>query len=189
MIKIIILGLLSQRNLSGYEIIRYLELSSSEKWAKIKIGSIYHSLKMLEKNEMIKVESIENSGKRTKTIYSILEKGSAFFEKELEKNLSTADLTFPGSLYTSITFLEKLPKDVAIKSIDKQLLRLREELEIWMSDKKEKERFQQAPLPKYMEALFRNGAKHIEADIELLEEIKKCLDIDSFEIILPELNK
>ncbi|SNS69187.1 transcriptional regulator, PadR family [Anaerovirgula multivorans] len=189
MIKLMLLGLLQQRNLTGYEIIQYLNLSHAESWAGIKIGSIYYALNKMEENELIKVESIENIGNRSRTIYSITEKGEHFFERKLEDTLSEVDLNFPNSLYTAVTFLGELPYEKAKKAIDVHINNLEKELKSWKAAEKAKEKVQSKTLPNYMKALLKNGCTHIEVNIEFLKEIKELLSKESFEVHLPPLNK
>ena len=187
--KLMLLGLLSQRNLTGYEIKQYLSLSDAENWAKIKTGSIYYALKKMEDDNLIEVQSVEYTGNRSRTVYSITEKGKSFFKKKLESTLSKADVNFPSSLYTSVTFLEKLPYEKAVNAVDKHINNLKKELKNWKSAEKSKKKVQSRPLPQYMEALFTNGRRHIKANIEFLEKIKELLSEESFEIQLPPLNE
>ncbi|SCZ07624.1 PadR family transcriptional regulator [Alkaliphilus peptidifermentans] len=189
MIKIMLLGLLQQRDLTGYEILQYLKLSHAESWAGIKIGSIYYALNKMEEENIIKIQSIESVGNRSRTIYSITEKGEHFFERKLEDTLSQVDLNFPNSLYTAVTFLGELPYEKAIKAIDIHIKSLEKELVIWKKAEKAKEEIQSKKLPNYMKALLKNGCTHIEVNIDFLKEIKELLSKESFEVHLPDINK
>lgn len=184
-----LLGLLQQRDLTGYEIVQYLNLSHAESWAGIKVGSIYYALKKMDEKGLVKVQSIENVGNRSRTIYSITEKGEHFFERKLEDTLSEVDLNFPNSLYTAVTFLGELPYEKAIKAIDTHINNLEKELRIWETAEKEKEKVQSKTLPNYMKALLENGCTHIKVNIKFLKEIKDLLSKESFEVHLPPLNK
>lgn len=187
MAKLMLLGLLKQKNLTGYEIKQYLKLSHAESWAGIKTGSIYYALKKMEENNLIKIKSIENTGNRSRTIYSITKKGENYLEKELESTLKKADLNFPSSLYTSLTFLKELPYKKAIKAIDTHIKKLEAELKNWESDKNLKEKINNKPIPDYMKALFKNGSRHIKANIDFLKEIKALIPNEPFDIELPPL--
>ncbi|MBS4534278.1 PadR family transcriptional regulator [Clostridium sp. D2Q-14] len=189
MTKLMLLGLLQQKDLTGYEIKQYLNLSHAESWAGIKTGSIYYALKAMEEKKLVTVQSVENVGNRSRTIYSITEKGKKFLKKELEDTLSKVDLNFPNSLYTSLTFLGELPYKKAIKAINTHINKLEKELENWKADENLKEKAQSKPLPGYMKALFKNGYKHIKANIEFLKEIRELLPKESFEVHLPPLSK
>lgn len=189
MTKLMLLGLLKQRDLTGYEIKQYLNLSHAENWAGIKTGSIYYALKKMEEKKLVKVKSVKHTGNRSRTIYSITEKGEKFFEEQLVNTLSQTDLNFPNSLYTALTFLGELPNQKSVTAINEQINKLEKELENWKADENLKEKAQSQPLPKYMRVLFKNGRKHIKANIEFLKEIKLLLPEESFEVKLPPLNK
>ncbi len=184
-----LLGLLQQRDLTGYEIVQYLNLSHAESWAGIKVGSIYYALKKMDEKRLVKIQSVENVGNRSRTIYSITEKGKDFFERKLEDTLSEVDLNFPNSLYTAVTFLGELPYEKAIKAIDTHINNLEKELRIWETAETEKEKVQSKTLPNYMKALLKNGCTHIQANIKFLKEIKDLLSKEAFEVHLPPLNK
>lgn len=184
-----LLGLLSQRDLTGYEIKQYLELSHAESWANIKTGSIYYALKKMEENKLVKVDSVKHTGNRSRTIYSITEEGRNFFKKRLEDTLRQPDLNFPNSLYTSFTFLGEISSEKAVQAIKVNIKSLEKELENWKINEQLKEKVQSKPLPNYMKALFKNGRKHIEANIEYLKEILDLLPKESFEVFLPPLDK
>lgn len=48
----------------GYEIKRYLEITRSDQWAGILVGSIYHAIKRLESEGMIAKRALEHVGNR-----------------------------------------------------------------------------------------------------------------------------
>ena len=70
-----VLGLLKTKPMSGYEIQQLLIISQSDSWAGILPGSIYHALKKMEKEQLVAIDSIEQTGNRSKAIYKITEQG------------------------------------------------------------------------------------------------------------------
>lgn len=184
-----LLGLIKQRDMTGYEIIQYLKSSHAESWAGIKIGSIYYALNKMEEDDLIEIRSVENIGHRSRTYYGITEKGSLFFESRLEETLSKADLNFPNALYSAVTFLGALPYEKAVHAIDNHVAKLKKELVIWKEAEHQKEKVQAKPLPNYMKALLKNGCSHIELNIEFLEEIKSLLASENFNIHLPPIDE
>lgn len=189
MTRLMLLGLLKQKSLSGYEIKQYLSLSHADKWAGIKTGSIYYALKKMEKEKLVEKKSVEYTGNRSRTIYEITERGETEFTEMLVNKLKKVDLNFPNSLYTTITFLGELDKQTASNAIDQHIKKLKKELDEWKQDEELKKHSQDTPLPKYMKALFVNGQKHIEANIEFLETVKKVLKDEKFNIELPPINE
>lgn len=187
-IKLMVLGLLSHRSMTGYEMLQYLKMSYAEQWAGIKIGSLYYALNKMESEALIEIKSVENVGKRSKTTYSITQNGDAFFEKHLEERLSQMDLNFPAGLYSAITFLGNLPNERIEKAIDHHIDSLQRELLLWKNAESLKAEAGSKHLSKYMFAMFKNGCGHIELNIEFLKEIKSLLSKEKFEAHLPDVD-
>jgi DNA-binding PadR family transcriptional regulator len=69
--RLFVLGLLTWRPLSGYEMQVILQLNQTERWAGILPGSIYHALKKLAAEGMVVLQATEQVGNRAKAIYAI----------------------------------------------------------------------------------------------------------------------
>lgn len=189
MTQLMLLGLIKNKAMSGYEIKQYLNLSHAEKWAGIQTGSIYYALKKLEEEELIEIKSVEHTGNRASTIYGITDKGKQFFKQLLIESFNQTEVNYPNSLYTSLTFLGELSTIEAKEVINNQIKNLKKELVEWEDDRKLKEEALSGELPEYLNALFDNGANHIQANIDLLEKINNLLSESSFELYLPPLEK
>ena len=81
MVRLILLGMLKIRPLSGYEIQQVLQTSQTDVWAGVLPGSIYHALKKMDKEGLVEVDSLEKTGHRIKAIYKITEKGLTEFKR------------------------------------------------------------------------------------------------------------
>lgn len=120
MTRLFVLGFLNVQPLSGYDIQQILQLNDTERWGGVLVGSIYHALKKMEKEELIEVDSIERTGHRQKAIYKITPKGKEHFIELLEKSLEESSAVFPSSLYTALSFVDTLPKEQVIKALERQ---------------------------------------------------------------------
>lgn len=89
MIRGIILFYLNIKPTHGYEIQRFLQLSGTEKWAKIQSGSIYYAINKLEKEKKIAVLREERNGSRIRKIYKITEEGKQALKEEMKEALRT----------------------------------------------------------------------------------------------------
>ena len=58
MTQLFVLGALQMRPMSGYDIQLMLQQSEAERWSGVQVGSIYHALKKLEKNQYIEIDKI-----------------------------------------------------------------------------------------------------------------------------------
>ncbi|MER7206618.1 PadR family transcriptional regulator [Streptosporangium sp. NPDC000239] len=78
--RVLLLGVLLDGPLHGYEVRRRLELMGTQHWANVAYGSIYHGLaKMADEGLLERVEE----GKGGKTVYGITEIGRAEFARHL----------------------------------------------------------------------------------------------------------
>ncbi|WP_028543844.1 PadR family transcriptional regulator [Paenibacillus taiwanensis] len=80
--KDIILGLLMQGPMSGYDIKQHYEVSLGH-FFDASYGSVYPTLKQLEKTALIEKETIIQEGKPNKNLYSITDQGKEQFYQYL----------------------------------------------------------------------------------------------------------
>ena len=81
-----LLGLINQRPLNPYEIIKQLQIMNVHRWYNIANSTVYATLKVLEKKEYI-YGSIEKDGNMPdKTIYSLTDKGKQEFVATLQQS-------------------------------------------------------------------------------------------------------
>jgi DNA-binding PadR family transcriptional regulator len=78
-LKFIVLKIIKEKPIHGYEIIRTVEQRSNGRWTP-SAGSIYPILEGLEKNGIIRSEEIER-----KKVYAITPKGELAFDRMTEK--------------------------------------------------------------------------------------------------------
>lgn len=173
MVRLWILGLLSKRPMHGYEIKQYLEITRSDQWAGILVGSIYHAIKRLESEGLIARKALEHVGNRTRAVYEITPAGEKEFRRLLQEAWRTPSRTFPSTLYTVISFLHDLPKDVVLAAVDEQIGALEEALAQW--DEGERIKAQYGDPTGVQKLLFENGREHLRADLKLLKAIRERL--------------
>ena len=82
-----LLGLINQRPLNPYEIIKQLQIINVHRWYNIANSTVYATLKVLEKKEYI-YGSVEKDGNMPdKTIYSLTDKGKQEFVATLQQSI------------------------------------------------------------------------------------------------------
>jgi len=89
MLEYVILGLLMQKNQTGYQMKRYMMVSTSN-FFNASFGSIYPALARLEKKGMITSMAEVEHGKYTK-VYTIQEAGKASFIEWLQEPANVSD--------------------------------------------------------------------------------------------------
>lgn len=174
MTRLMILGLLSSRAMTGYEIQHELQLYHADKWAGILSGSVYHALKKLEQEGMIELDLVEKTGNRSKASYKLTEKGNAELYSLLVDSLKQGSVVYPTTLYTGLTFLHMLPKDIAVEAINMQKSTLEKELDMMKGGQSEKESVYN--MPEHVRAIFDNIYDHIELQISFLSKLKGIIE-------------
>ena len=169
MTRLMVLGLLKTKPMSGYEIQQLLIKSQSDSWAGILPGSIYHALKKMEKEQLVAIDSIEQTGNRSKAIYKITEQGELEFTQLLVESLQVSSVQLPSNLYTGLSFIEHLPKEDIIQSLKKQQILVETQLEQQKAGIQEKRNYM--PLDKVTEMLFQNVFNHYELQLQLLNDL------------------
>lgn len=83
-----ILGLVQwMQPVHGYDVRRELLSWSADKWANVQPGSIYHALRKLTEEELLREVATEQVGARpARTTYEITDKGAAEFQSLLRGN-------------------------------------------------------------------------------------------------------
>ncbi|MEV8632860.1 PadR family transcriptional regulator [Streptosporangium sp. NPDC051023] len=108
--RVLLLGVLLDGPLHGYEVRRHLELMGTHHWANVAYGSIYHGLaKMADEGLLERVEE----GKGGKTVYGITEIGRAEFTRHLMSHWwEIKPIVDPFQV--ALTFMDRLsPGDLA----------------------------------------------------------------------------
>lgn len=169
MTRLMVLGLLKLKPMSGYEIQQILLKSHSDKWAGILPGSIYHALKKMEKEQLVEIDSIEQTGNRSKAIYKITEQGEVAFHDLLIESLQISSVQLPSNLYTGLSFIEHLEKEQIVHALKMQLVHLEQQLHQQKVGIEEKRKFM--PLDYVNEMLFQNVFQQYELQIELIKSL------------------
>ncbi|GAB6556731.1 PadR family transcriptional regulator [Bacillus mobilis] len=171
--RLMILGLLTKReSLSGYEIQQALHMVQSSKWAEVFPASIYHALKKMTNEELIQVKAIEMTGRRSKTIYCITEKGSQEFKRLLKESFQKSSVVFPKHLYTALTFLseEEGMREEILEALDEQ----KREILATYEEMREGERLKEHA-PEYVKLIFENMYEQCEMQLRFIHKLEKLL--------------
>ncbi|RSK29001.1 PadR family transcriptional regulator [Bacillus sp. HMF5848] len=129
MTRLMVLGLLRMKPMSGYEIQQILQQSQTDLWAGILPGSIYHALKKMEKEELVEIATVEKTGNRIKAIYQITENGEEEFLTLLKESLQQSSVCLPSNLYTGLGFIQDLVGEEIVELLSVQINTLQADLE------------------------------------------------------------
>lgn len=119
----VLLGLLKEKNLNPYEIIKILDRLNISQWSPISASSVYMTIRTLEKKGYILGRKEKNSAMPEKTVYTITSAGKAAFIKALKENLSE-DITNVTSFNLSTLFLCHLERMELIEILKKRAIHI-----------------------------------------------------------------
>jgi DNA-binding PadR family transcriptional regulator len=107
-VRLVILGLLRERPLYGYEIKQIIEEHMSN-WTSIAFGSIYFALDKLAEEKFVEKVEIEQQGKRpSRSVYQIMDAGREEFLRLLRESWQQFEREY-YPLDICLFFLDSLP--------------------------------------------------------------------------------
>ena len=106
----------------GYEIRQELISWGSDEWAHVNPGSIYHALKQLAKEGLLRAHDMQESDAGPPhTDYEITEAGRAEFLRLLRCAFAAVDVRHPEMLTAGLVFLTELPRAEAVGLLRERL--------------------------------------------------------------------
>jgi DNA-binding PadR family transcriptional regulator len=106
----------------GYEIRRELISWGSDEWAHVNPGSIYHALRQLAKEGLLREHEVEESDAGPPHVdYEITDAGRAEFLRLLRRALAVVDIRHPEMLTAGLAFLTELTRAEAVRLLRERL--------------------------------------------------------------------
>lgn len=169
MSKLIILGLLKNKPMHGYEIQTIIQVSRVDQWANVLSGSIYYALNKMEEEGIIETVKEERTGARIRKIYGITAKGEEEYVNLLKDHLHTPPHSLKSDFMVSLAMISQLPKDEAITLLKSNLSQLEKAKSEWEMGKMNKTI--SGAYNQVMEFAFDTTLEIIEADIKLINNV------------------
>jgi DNA-binding PadR family transcriptional regulator len=170
-INVLILASLNKfGDMHGYDLKKMFEQSHVSEWGSILVGSIYHSLKQLEKFKLIEVKKIESTGLKSKAVYGITKKGKLDLKLRILDSLENLNTSLPSNIYLNLIFLDEVDSIAGKDKIANSIKLLEKRHKLWKES--ESKKTGDFPNNAILKLIFENGLKHIEEDIKLLKKIQ-----------------
>lgn len=171
-VRLVILGLLGERPLYGYEIKQIIEEHMGD-WTSIAFGSIYFALDKLAEEQFVEKIATEQPGSRpSRSVYQITERGRAEFLRLLRLGWQQVEREY-HALDICLFFLDRLSPEEVVGYLEarvRQLQAVQEHLTAHQA-----EQLSNPNVPSLAEAIFAHTAVHNKAELEwtaaLLEKI------------------
>ncbi|MCR4787533.1 MAG: PadR family transcriptional regulator [Lachnospiraceae bacterium] len=171
-IDLVILGLLSHEDLTGYDIKKQIDSAISFFW-KGSFGSIYPALGEMEKGGLVKRRKSGNTGGREKIIYQITKTGMDTLKTWLNDEKATNDLKYETLLKMYFGGVED--RNVTIRNIEIFEKQVREDLKLlkFYKENLEKVLDQETHVHYYLTVLF--GIETYEAYLRWCKKAMKMI--------------
>lgn len=159
--RLVILGLLRERPLYGYELKQIIEDHMGD-WTDIAFGSIYYALGKLEKEQRIRKVGTEQEGNRpSRTVYEITDAGREAFKSLLRETWQAVERpTYAIDL--ALFFIHALPSPEVSEYLETRLTHLRAALA--HIDEHRRRQLDNPEVPAVARAIFDHSRAHLEAE-------------------------
>jgi DNA-binding PadR family transcriptional regulator len=163
MLELAVLGLLKERAMHGYELRKQLTTRLGFFWT-VSFGSLYPTLRKMEKRGAVEKVRAADPGHRRKQVYRITDAGEQQFLELLEEGTSSAweEEKFPLRL----VFFRYLRPETRIRLLERRKAYLQDKL-----DEGRRSLKRVSGADSYMLSLMRHGVEVTERDIAWLDEL------------------
>ena len=172
-VRLVLLGLLHDRPLYGYEIKQIIEEHMGD-WTSIAFGSIYLALDKLAEDWFVEKIATEQEGNRpSRSVYQITDKGNVEFLRLLRESWQAVEREY-YEIDICLFFLERLSLSEVKGYLRTRLARLEETL--YHLQTHEAEQFQDPEVPPQARAIFDHTRTHIQSDVDWTRELLANLE-------------
>jgi DNA-binding PadR family transcriptional regulator len=165
MLELAVLGLLKERPIHGYQLSRELGDSLGGLW-RVSYGSLYPTLRRLEREGAIESEAGDERGARRKKVYRITPKGERVFLELLQETPNDTQ-TEDARFRIRLAFFRYLPPETRIRLLERR----RQALQARLSTLAESQRAGRGGADDYGRALIEHNRSVTESDITWLESL------------------
>jgi DNA-binding PadR family transcriptional regulator len=171
--RLVILGLLRERPLYGYELKHIIEERMGD-WTNIAFGSVYYALDKLQDDGFVEQVATEKEGGRpSRTVYQITEAGREEFPHllrevwgEVERHYYTFDI--------GLTFMEALPLEEIKGYLRGRLSQLESILQYL--DAHEEKQLAREEVPRLAAAVFAHSRAHFETELSWTQDVLEKIE-------------
>jgi DNA-binding PadR family transcriptional regulator len=172
--RLVILGLLRDQSLHGYEIKQIIEEHMGD-WTSIAFGSIYFALGKLSKEGLIEMVATEKEGnRRSRSIYQITEAGRTEFLRLLREVWKVPKRQY-FAIDVGLAFMNALPAQEIREYLQGRVAQLEGTLDFL--DSHQQEKMGQPNVPASAVAIIAHSRAHYAAELawtkELLEKMEQ----------------
>ena len=172
--RMVILGLLRERPLYGYEIKHIIEDHMGD-WTNIAFGSIYFALGKLAEEDFIEKIATEQEGNRpSRSVYQITDSGRAEFLRLLREVWSEVERHY-FAIDIGLFFMEALPIEEVKGYLQERVAQM--EAILQHIDTHQNEQLEHEQVPRLAAAIFDHSRGHFQTELvwtrDLLDKVEQ----------------
>jgi len=176
--RLVLLGLLRERPLHGYELKQIIEEEMGD-WTSIAFGSIYFALKKMSQEGLIEKVATEQEGNRpSRSIYQITPEGQAAFLSLLREVWGHLERQY-FQIDIGLGFIDALPRYEIVGYLQARIGQLSGTLA--HLDHHEREQMQNPHIPAYARAVFSHSRIHMQAELDWTRELLAQIERGAFD--------
>jgi DNA-binding PadR family transcriptional regulator len=168
--ELVVLGLLNQEPMHGYQLYHEIEKRNMETWAQVNLASIYNTLDRLRKSKMVEAKKEKPGKMPEREVFHITPKGKEELSHLVEEALTEHRMP-ENNFCVGIAFLFGLSKKKALECLETKRKNLKKVAEHLESLRKDFHR----QLPLNWKFLLSYGIDHIRLDVKKVEEMKRMI--------------
>ena len=180
-ISMLILGLIAEKPLNPYEIMKLMERMNLSQVFPMASSSIYATIKSLVKKGLISGRKVSSGNFPAKTVYSVTAAGEESLKGAVRENLENLRISYNG-FDVSLSLICHLPREEALACLEKRAVEAEKQLSDLRSRYQELRK--EGALPYTGLIRRRYGILKLEAELKIVKEmirnIKKDRSWDHF---------
>ena len=158
--ELLLLGLLRQQEMHGYELHEFIN-SKLSSCTDMKKSTAYYLLNKMEETGLLSVEIIQEGNRPPRQVYQLTPAGEVEFQRLLRENLSHYNQTYLAD-DIGLAFLDTLEAQDAIDLLSQRRAELRDALETAINIK---------PRKNSLHLVFEHLAHHLKSELDWINTI------------------
>jgi len=124
-VDLLVLGLLMDKPMHGYEISQVIKTEGIDNWFNVSMATIYYSLNKLRNQGLVAETKYQEAGSPARSVFRLTEAGREAFFEAMDKSLSSQERPY-FDYDLGILMLNKVPRDRALALMEERLKFLEE---------------------------------------------------------------
>jgi DNA-binding PadR family transcriptional regulator len=166
--ELVVLGLLNQEPMHGYQLYHEIENRNMETWAQVNLASIYNTLDRLRKEKMVEAKKEKPGKMPEREVFHITTRGRKKLSSLVEEAISDSRMS-ENNFCVGVAFLFGLSQKKALESLEtrkKNLKKIEEHLQMLKKDFEHQ-------LPFNWKFILSHGIDHLRMEIGMLDDLKR----------------